>query len=67
VVQITVNWGLYQQQVALLRDAVSVESDLIEMADGVDERGPYIRAYQESAKLVDDLRELHNKTRKRNA
>lgn len=67
MVQITVNWGLYQQQVALLRDAVSVESDLIEMADGVDERGPYIRAYQESAKLVDDLRELHNKTRKRNA
>jgi len=67
MVQITVNWGLYKRQLALLRDAVAVESDLIEMAHGVDESGAYPCAYKEAADLVDDLRELHTKTRKRNA
>lgn len=67
MVQITVNWRLYEQQVNLLRDAVSVESDIIDMADGVDESGVYARAYKAAAELVDDLRELHIKTRKKNA
>jgi hypothetical protein len=67
MVQITINWGLYKKQIRLLRDAVSVESDLIEMADGVDESGRYTDAYKEAADLVDDLRELHKKTRKKNA
>jgi len=58
---------MYRQQLAILRDSVAVEHDLLDMADGVDESGAYSCAYKEAADLVDDLRKLHVKTRKRNA